>query len=249
MVDNEIPIRLKDGVELPLRTSPLRLAVLHKNGLCSNSWTVVTQKSGDAYVVCRDGYSDVKVSLHKSGVNRIAFTSESKMTMTDSNRVWNEWKRPQLEMTNMIVPLFRLIMPDWSLGIPFREIQSMDQKKRIHVFAETGHDGLVTVITFHLIENGTTVNSDGGINYPLGILPVGSDYKLLVVLNRLPETNLRQSMENVLNSISPRAFGMDESHIGKRLGLLASGYNDDGTGFIITMPIDVLSKREGEFAG
>lgn len=237
MPNTEIPFLVKDGIELPVRESPLRFAVLHKDGRCSNSWTVVTRRSGDAYVMCRDGHSDVKVSLHQSGVNRIAFTSESNAAMPNGGRVWNEWERPQLDRNNPIVPMFRLIVPDWSLGIPVEEMTSHPSWKRIQVFAQTGHDDLVTEITFHLTDARTGMRQGDGINYPLAIMPVGANHKLWVMLNRLPETNLRQTIDDIWRSTHPSEFGIDESDIGMRLNFMATGYTDEGTGFMFTMPV------------
>ena len=110
---------VKHGITLPIRVSPIRFAVQHKNGLSSNSWRVWTRSSGDAYVKCRDNFAEVKASLHQSGRNRIAFTSESGNIMSNGNRVWNEWHRPSLDQDTQIAPMLSILLPDWSLAVPY----------------------------------------------------------------------------------------------------------------------------------
>ena len=62
---------------LPLRNSPMRFAVMRKDGLSSNAWRVWVDPAGDAYVLCRDHMKEMKASLHQSGKQHIAFTSET----------------------------------------------------------------------------------------------------------------------------------------------------------------------------
>ena len=95
MADTEpaIVVHHPVGLTLPLRDGPLRFAVIMKNGLTSHSWTVVTH-GGDAYVACRESMKEVKVSLHESGEQHIAFTKGSGHEMTPGSRFWNRWSQP-----------------------------------------------------------------------------------------------------------------------------------------------------------
>ena len=63
MNDNQMYFWKNDGLELPLRATPLQFAVTKKDGFVSNSWGVRVEKKGDAYVYCRDAMKDQKVSL------------------------------------------------------------------------------------------------------------------------------------------------------------------------------------------
>ena len=45
---------------LPLNTSPLKFAVLNKDGTSSNAWGVIIEKDGSAYVYCRDNMKEIK---------------------------------------------------------------------------------------------------------------------------------------------------------------------------------------------
>jgi hypothetical protein len=42
----------------------LRFAVGDSVGLSSNSWRVWAKRDDDVYIVCRDNYKELKVSLH-----------------------------------------------------------------------------------------------------------------------------------------------------------------------------------------
>ena len=88
-----ITVRFRKNLTLPLRTGPIRFAVTMANGLTSHSWKVFT-KGGDAYVVCRESMKDIKVSLHKSGRQHIAFVHGSGHEMTPGSRFWNRWWEP-----------------------------------------------------------------------------------------------------------------------------------------------------------
>ena len=76
---------IREGSEpaptLPLRSSPIRFAVMRKDGLSSNAWRVWVEPAGDAYVACRDHMKEMKASLHQSGTQHIGFTSESSIEM------------------------------------------------------------------------------------------------------------------------------------------------------------------------
>ena len=86
---------IRQGTEpaptLPLRSSPMRFAVMRKDGLSSNAWRVWVDPAGDAYVLCRDHMKEMKASLHQSGKQHIAFTSKTGIEMTKGSRFWNQW--------------------------------------------------------------------------------------------------------------------------------------------------------------
>ena len=67
---------------LPLTTNPINFSAMLENGLSANAWGVCVEKSGDIYIYCRDHMKQVKISLHKSGMQFVAFTKESDIKMT-----------------------------------------------------------------------------------------------------------------------------------------------------------------------
>ena len=50
---------------------------MRSNSLSSNAWHVWVDKHGNEYITSRDDSQGLKISLHKSGKQHIAFTSES----------------------------------------------------------------------------------------------------------------------------------------------------------------------------
>ena len=74
----ENPSGLADfiGMGLPLlrRAKQINFSVIRENGLSSNSWGVKASKQGDIYVFCRDHMKTMKISLHQSGQQFVAFT-------------------------------------------------------------------------------------------------------------------------------------------------------------------------------
>ena len=88
-----ITVSFRRELTLPLRTGSICFAVVTKSGLTSHSWKVFTRK-GDAYVVCRETMKEVKVSLHQSGRQHIAFIKGSGHEMTPGSRFWNRsWEQ------------------------------------------------------------------------------------------------------------------------------------------------------------
>ena len=103
---------IRQGTEpaptLPLRSSPMRFAVMRKDGLSSNAWRVWVDPAPDAYVLCRDHMKEMKASLHQSGKQHIAFTSKTGIEMTKGSRFWNQWTEPQYYDGSQVIPTLNL---------------------------------------------------------------------------------------------------------------------------------------------
>ena len=72
---------------LPLTTNPINFSAMLENGLSANAWGVCVEKSGDIFIYCRDHMKQVKISLHKSGMQFVAFNKESDIKMTGNSRL------------------------------------------------------------------------------------------------------------------------------------------------------------------
>ena len=73
-------------IQLPLSKGPVRFAVINKAGLSSNSWRVWVERHGDVHIASRDHMrNQLKISLHRSGQQQIAFTVESSLEVTEGN--------------------------------------------------------------------------------------------------------------------------------------------------------------------
>ena len=77
MSHDKLTFWIRNGLALPLRTECIRFAVERRNGLTSNAWGVRVEKTGDAYIYCRDTLKDQKVSLHASGKQHISVSKEA----------------------------------------------------------------------------------------------------------------------------------------------------------------------------
>ena len=87
-------LKLGEDLELPIRESPVRFSIMRKNGLSSNAWRIWVDNRGNAYIKSRDHMQELKISLHNSGKQHIAFTPESGLEMTEGNRFWDQWWEP-----------------------------------------------------------------------------------------------------------------------------------------------------------
>ena len=110
-------LKLGSDLEHPIRRSPVQFSIMRRNGLSSNAWRVWVEKHGNAYIRSRDHLQDLKISLHKSGKQHIAFTSESKHQMTAGNRFWDQWWEPDHYRGPEVVPTFNLFFPSWALTL------------------------------------------------------------------------------------------------------------------------------------
>ena len=52
MINDEMTLWKRDGLELSLRTDYIRFAIMRRNGFTSNAWDVRVEQTGDAYIYC-----------------------------------------------------------------------------------------------------------------------------------------------------------------------------------------------------
>ena len=102
---------------LPLTTNPINFSAMLENGLSANAWGVCVEKSRDIFIYCRDHMKQVKISLHKSGLQFVAFTKESDIKMTGNSRLWHRWSEPEHHDDSSLVPTFNLQLPSWGLAL------------------------------------------------------------------------------------------------------------------------------------
>jgi hypothetical protein len=84
----------------PFGGRTFRFAIGTPSGPSSNSWVVTTPSSGNVYLKCRDNFSEVKVSLHKSGKWRFAQTEDAASARPDlvrpgQDRAITKWDPPE----------------------------------------------------------------------------------------------------------------------------------------------------------
>jgi len=111
MVDTEPPA-MKAGSTLRFRVEdPMR-------GIESSTWSIVgSKKSGDLYVSGREIMGDLKLSLHESGITRMAWTAAAAASRVapDADRVFSRWTGVD-SLPNGWALVLRLSIPDSALS-------------------------------------------------------------------------------------------------------------------------------------
>ena len=142
-----------DNLEFPLREGPIRFAVMNRNAISSNSWRIWTKSDGSAYIKCRDNMKEMKVSLHPSGAQQVALTTESGVAPMQGARFWNRWQEPLHYNGTRMVPTFSLFFPNWALALGQ---SSRDQHPRYwnnnDLCIEAPDPPLSTIVSFYILD-------------------------------------------------------------------------------------------------
>ena len=230
---------IRQGTEpaptLPLRSSPMRFAVMRKDGLSSNAWRVWVDPAGDAYVLCRDHMKEMKASLHQSGKQHIAFTSKTGIEMTKGSRFWNQWTEPQYYDGSQVIPTLNLFFPDWALTLTEETRQANPGIWNTNsLFVEAAESPLATVISFVITNEDLEMrfNVAGPTpSFPLGILPVRPGKKLWIVAHNAVEGNMKElagkgiAAAATSTDIQPNLEGFPDGHV---FGMCVTGPTNDG---------------------
>ena len=203
-VSQEALVKL-EGPDLPTTEFPLRMSILKRANLASNSWKVEINRKGDAYIFTRDGKKwQTKASLHVSREQHIRTVSHDKQ----NNIPMDTWQEPH--DGGRAVPTLRLLFPSWGY---FREVEPekiMPKKKRgggSNILIE-GHDKLLTVVSFIVMDEGKslrpTPNSFSWLHSATHKLRPGKS--LFVVASYEPEGYYREEAEVALQKMRAMLF-------------------------------------------
>ena len=247
--------KLGDDLELPIRESPVRFSIMRENGLSSNAWRVWVQKDGNAYIRSRDHLEDLKISLHKSGKQHIAFTSESKHQTTEGNRFWDQWWEPTHYRGPEVVPTFNLFFPSWALTLS-QAMRHSNPKvwDKDQIAIEATETPMATVISFVITNDDVNMefNPTGeSRHFPLAILPLRPGKTLWVVIWHRHEDNMQDLAKQGMSGLAESYTTTPEHFLpfpdGEVLGMCVSGTMQDGGTFL--MPYSVELQRSGQAAG
>ena len=200
--EHQLDISTRNGAELPLRTAPIRFAVMRSGGLTSNSWGVKVEPKGDAYVYCRDDMKDQKVSLHASGKQHVSFNKNARNLIPYAgDRFLNRWSEPQ--HTKKAVPTLRLLFPSWGLSLNAEQRNARGNWDRNNVEIP-GHHEMVTVVSFVIVDDGTRLRKAEGSppSQPFGVLRLRAGKSLFVIAGYEPERDLRTKVHEALKKIA-----------------------------------------------
>ena len=246
MSNDQMTLWKRDGLVLPLRTGPIRFAVLRKGGITSNSWGVRVERRGDAYIYCRDGMNDQKVSLHASGDQHISLNkSDPKIKCLAGGRFLNQWREP--EHTGKAVPTLRLLFPYWGLGLNERQKRGAQAVWDKNTILIPGHDEMVTVVSFVIVDDGTRLRKEDGSppSAPFGVLRLRPGKSLFVIASYEPERDLKEKVDEALNVIASTTD--PELLEGEDLTVCLTGYTVENCVFMLPLSARYTPLRHGQF--
>ena len=243
MKDENILFQTRDGLALPCSKNPIRFAVQHRNGLTSNAWGVQVEKTGDAYIYCRDNLTGQKISLHRSGKQHISFSEGLRSKLDMPSRFMNQWHEPQYGKE--AIATLKLLFPSaWSIGLSEEQraqSQSIWDKNDIFIL---GHDELMTVVSFVIVDDGVTIRKKVGA-YPISLiadLPLRRGKRLMMIAGWEPEGDWKGTVEEALTRIDANSFATEED-LGKDFTICLTGEYSSDSQFLVAVPVKVEHKR------
>ena len=245
LVDHQIHVYTRHKRSLPLLTSPVRFAVMIKKGGCSRPWGLKVEKDGDVYIYPRDiGSGGVKVSLHKSGRQHIAFTEESGHLMPPRSRFWKVWREPPQQP--LMMPSLKLLFPRWSAYLGTKDFEAAQKtwdRNHVLIEGEPDDDSVISVCLF-ITSKGKTMRLPEIPAAELAVLPVGEEKELHVVLCREHRPNSRRVMDEWFQKFNSE---MDLSTVaaGELRDLMVAGDDPSGCPFLMSIPADCKRQMGG----
>ena len=246
-------LKLENDLEFPIMKGPLRFSIMRSNSLSSNAWRVWVEKQGDAYIKCRDDMQGLKISLHKSGKQQIAFTSESKHQTTEGNRFLDHWPEPDHYRGPKIVPTFNLFFPSWALTLT-QTVRDSNPKvwDKDQIAIQAAETPMATVISFVITDNDIAMNfnpTGESPNFPLAILPLKAGKTLWVVVCHRHENNMQDWADQGMSGLAESFTATPEQFLaipdGEVLGMCVSGMMQDGGAFLLPYASELQRPRLG----
>ena len=150
----------------------------------------------------------------------------------------NQWREPHY--THEAKPTFRLLFPTWAIGLNEEEREQAKSAWNKNELLISGHDELMTVVSFVIVDDGVTIRKKEGSysSYPIGILPLRPDKRLCVIAGWEPEGNLRIMVEEALSKIDVRRV-VTEDVMGDKLSICLTGYSSPDSVYMVVVPVEV----------
>ena len=154
----------EEDLELPIEHSPVNFAILMEDGTVSNTWGIKVEDTGDAYIYCRDNLRGQKISLHRSGKQHIAFDSSiTKLPHFAGDRYLSKWDEPKFE--DQAVASVCLLFPTWGVRLGVEQVRHFHAKWRKNELFIVGHREHMTVVSFYVVDERTTMRYRGSNPY------------------------------------------------------------------------------------
>lgn len=246
-------LRTGQGLALPLRAGPVRFAVINQNRLSSNAWRVWTERTGDAYIACRDNnMRQFHVSLHQSGQQQITCRIRTAEGVVENRKRWGQWHEPVHYGDPEIVPSFQLLFPNWALSLPYAtRLANPGVWEKNVVFVETDDEYPMTVVGFYITNQEVSIAfGNTRPSYPLAVLPLEGrpGKKLWVIASQQPEGNLQEALKAAaerINQLAPYGERFEQLADGCAFSAFLNGHTDHGCQFGIVVPMTWRKRREG----
>lgn len=212
---------------IPKTGDPIRIAVGTPNGVSSNSWRVWV-RGLDTYVKCRDNFREIKISLHASGIWRVALTEETikarpEIAYGGSDRVIQRW-RPDLAHATKAVIGFQIVVLKEGLYL-----QRSDRTKwpKSVVFIEPPQaDTDMTVLSVTVVPTTVPLSlcpDTRGI--VVALLPLGQDRTVQVVATHQADAVVKPLVRDSFR----RSVHLHQSELPEGAIFTVHGHNPDET--------------------
>jgi hypothetical protein len=224
-----------EGATLPQGGRTVRFAVGDPSGLSSNSWVVSTSKTGDIYIAGRDNFRESKVSLHRSGVWRLAQTERTALLRPDlvpagTDRVVDKWEPPP-EWQKKPVVAFRLITLHPAVYLSPAQREGW---KRSVVFIEPNPDpGIMTVVSVCVIPDGLDFDYSASVGGTIAVLDLVEGTAVHVVA---AYDTAFEGLQGLGEAVLDQAGEMPDELLRDGV-VLAHGSADDGVRFLMPLPL------------
>ena len=194
---------------IPLTREPIRIAVGTPEGVSGNSWRISVQGM-DTYVSCRDNFKEFKVSLHASGIWRVAITEQAikarpELFDPSSDRVISR-RTPDLTDTTKAVIGFQIVV--LGKGLYLQPSQRTKWPKSTAFIEPPVTENEMTILSVVVVPTTQNLVMPKDVRGSvIGKLPLGTDRTVqLVVTHETDETIkpiLREAYEKSLHMHPP----------------------------------------------
>lgn len=254
MTQMQFPNNLTKLGILPFKTSEVRFAIGNPDGLSTYSWRIWTEKEKDKnfpsiYILCRDIFKELKVSLHPSGRWRMGFTTQAinkngSLLQPNENRAWDVWDNPPEQLPQTTIA-FRLFFAKRDATI--RPEQRVGKKWLKVTFIEAPPEGKLTVITL-FITNGDFIPTHQTENsFCLASFDMGNNKFAKVIAHGEPVGTILNSVDKSKRMVI-NEFKSKSVRIPQKAHFLFFGTLEDSSRFIIMTPIEEREIKLGKNA-
>ena len=223
-----------------LRDSPVRFAMMLKDGSAGSMWKVRARGRGDVYIVPRDIMSGTKISLHASGQQHL------KVDRPPLPSLRMKWKEPPME--SPLPASFKIIFTAWSAGtgstkdydVP--KIERMWGESQVFIQGEDSENSVITVC-FFLTPCGTSVELPP--RPPMerfAVLSVGAGKDLHIIARKERRNNLRVGIEERLAKAVESGGVSARSQVRKQSLLLLAGNDVDGCPCVAPVSVETTER-------